>query len=120
VTPGAVEFYLPAGSCLNNLSTADTYVFSGYQYNWVGVFEPGASSPPSNTCSNTLGASSNSAFVGMLYMPSASVSVTSAYSFESAGTGGLLADTVTFTGSMPSIAYNANYGPGPPAAKLVG
>lgn len=120
VTPGAVEFYLPAGSCLNNLNTADTYVFSGYQYNWVGVFEPGASSPPANTCSNTLGASSNSAFVGMLYMPSASVSVTSAYGFESAGTGGLWADTVSFTGSMPSLAYNANYAPGPPAAKLVG
>jgi len=120
VTPGAVEFYLPAGSCLNNLNSADTYVFGGYQYDWVAVFEPGVFSPPANTCANTLGASSNSAFIGLLYMPSASVSVTSAYAFESAGIGGLLADTVSFSGSMPSIAYNPNYAPGPPASRLVG
>ena len=113
ITPGAVEFYIPAGGCLSNSNSADTYVFSGYQYNWVAVFEP-----PANTCSNTLGAASNSAYVGLVYVPAATAGVTSPYTFESAGMGGLIAGKVTFTGTMPSVTYNANYAPVPPASRL--
>jgi hypothetical protein len=46
--------------------------------------------------------------------------VISPYSFEAAGVGGLIADTVTFSGSMPNIVWNANYAPGPPATRLIG
>jgi hypothetical protein len=120
VTPGAVEFYLPAGGCLNLTNSSDTYVFSGYQYNWLSVYEPGAASPPANTCANSLGANGNSAFVGLVYMPSASANVTSAYGFEVPGMGGLIVDRVSFTGGLPSIAYNSNYAPGPPASRLIG
>jgi hypothetical protein len=121
VTPGAVEFYIPAGGCLNLSNSSDTYVFSGYQYNWLSVFEPGAGSPPANTCpSNTLGGGENSAFVGLVYLPAASASVVSPYTFEAAGVGGLMADTVAFSGSMPNIVWNANYSPGPPATRLIG
>jgi hypothetical protein len=106
---------------LNLSNNSDTYVFSGYQYNWLSIFEPGAGSPPANTCpSNTLGGSQNSAFVGLVYLPTASVSVISPYTFEAAGVGGLIADTVTFSGSMPNIVWNANYSPGPPATRLIG
>jgi hypothetical protein len=120
VTPGAVEFYLPAGSCISLSNLGDTYVFSGYHYNWVSVFEPGAGSPPANTCANSLGANGNSAFIGLLYLPTASASVVSPYTFEAAGVGGLIADTVAFSGGMPNIVWNANYAPGPPATRLIG
>ncbi|HYM96397.1 MAG TPA: pilus assembly protein TadG-related protein [Candidatus Sulfotelmatobacter sp.] len=118
ITPGAVELYVPRGGCLTSSNNADTYVFSGYQYDWISVYEPGAGSPPANTCSNTVGAAGNSAYVGLFYAPSAGVVVQSQYTFETAGTGGLIASTVTVTGAMPAIAYSANYAPVPPASRL--
>ena len=120
VTPGAVVFYMPSGACLVNSNGADTYVFSGYQYNWMSVYEPGAGSPPANTCANTLGASSNSAYVGLVYTPSASVSVPSPFSFEAGVSGGLIARTITLSGSLPAITFNAGYAPIPPASRLTG
>lgn len=114
ITPGAVELYFPAGACVSLGNNGDTYIFSGYQYNWVAVYEP-----PSNACgANSLGAHGNSAMIGLVYAPSASFSVTSAYVEEAAGVGGLMADTLTFTGTMPSITYSSAYAPVPPAARI--
>jgi hypothetical protein len=114
ITPGAVELYIPSG-CLRTTS-GDTYVFSGYQFNWVSAYEP-----PANGCSsNALGGRANSAYVGLVYAPSGAVSVTSAYAFEVAGTGGVMASTVSFTGALPSISYSGNYAPVPPASRLTG
>jgi Flp pilus assembly protein TadG len=114
ITPGAVEFYIPSG-CVRTTS-GDTYVFSGFQYDWLSVYEP-----PANAClSNTLGGAANSAYVGLVYAPSAAVAVTSAYAFEVAATGGVLASTVSFTGTLPSIIYSASYAPVPPASRLTG
>jgi hypothetical protein len=118
ITPGAVELYVPRGGCLSTTNAADTYVFSGYQYDWISVYEPGAGSPPANTCSNTLGAAGNSAYVGLVYVPSAGVALQSQYTFETAGTGGLMASTVTVTGAMPTIDYSSAYAPVPPASRL--
>jgi len=118
VTPGGVVFYLPAGACLTNTNGGDTYVFSGYQYNWMSVYEPGAGSPPANTCANTLGANGNSAYIGLVYAPAASVSVPSPYSFEASAVGGLIANTISFSGTMPTINFNAGYSPLPPASRL--
>ena len=95
ITPGAVELYFPAGGCFSN-NSGDGYVFSGYQYNWVSVYEP-----PANACTNTLGANSNSAQIGLFYAPGANVNITSANVFDSAGTGGVMAGGVTFTGALP-------------------
>ena len=114
VTPGAVEFYYPAGACSNSTNGGDTYVFSGVQYNWISVYEPA-----SNTCANTLGASGNSAYIGAFYAPSASVGISSPYIAEAAGAGGILADTVSFSGALPRIVYSALYAPLAPAARLV-
>jgi Flp pilus assembly protein TadG len=114
ITPGAVELYIPSG-CLRTTS-GDTYVFSGYQYDWLSAYEP-----PGNACStNTLGGAANSAYVGLVYAPSAAVSVTSAYSFEVAGTAGVMAATVSFTGALPTITYSGSYAPIPPASRLTG
>lgn len=119
ITPGAVEFYLPSGGCMNLTGTGDNFVFSGYQYDWVVLYEPGPGNGPANTCSNVLGAAGNSALTGFLYAPSAAVSLPSSWLFESGGMGGLMADTLTITGS-PALAYDPDYAPVPPAARLTG
>jgi Flp pilus assembly protein TadG len=120
VTPGAVEFYIPSGGCLNATTLADNFLFSGHQYDWIMVYEPGQSYPPANTCSNLLAAQADSAWVGLVYMPAAALTVQKAASFRTEATGGLVADTITFSGQMPAIIGNANYQPAPPASRLTG
>lgn len=114
VTPGAVALYLPGASCLVGSNSSDTYIFSGYQYNWVVAYEP-----PSNSCANVFGANGNSALIGLVYTPGASISNTSADTFDSAGTGGVIAATLSFTGNLPAITFDAGYAPVPFAARLV-
>ncbi len=113
ITPGAVEFYVPSGGCMNLSGSGDNFVFSGYQYNWVQLYEPAG-----NTCGNVLGAASNSALTGLIYAPSASISLPSTWLFESGGMGGVIADTLSITGS-PALAYRAAYAPVPFSARLV-
>ncbi|MGH7761785.1 MAG: pilus assembly protein TadG-related protein [Candidatus Dormibacteraceae bacterium] len=115
VTPGAVEFYMPAGACLSTTNAGDTYVFSGYQYDWVSAYQP-----PANSCALTLGARSNSAYVGLVYAPTASVGVPSSFSFKAGAVGGLIGKTVSFSGTMPTIRFNGAYAPVPPASRLTG
>jgi len=120
VTPGSVSFYIPSGGCLNAGSGGDDYFFSGYQYNWIVVYEPGAGNPPANTCSNNMAAAVDSAFIGYVYTPSASLTITKASTFRTDESGGLLADTITFTGQMPTIIGDPDdYGPAPPATRIV-
>ena len=120
ITPGAVAFYIPSGGCLNALSGGDNYFFSGYQYNWMVLYEPGAANPPANTCSNVMGAASDSAFIGLVYAPSASISVQKASAFRTDESGGVIASTLTFSGQLPTIIGDTDeYGPVPPAAKII-
>jgi Flp pilus assembly protein TadG len=118
VTPGAVEFYIPSGGCLNATTLADNFLFSGYQYDWIMVYEPGQSYPPANTCSNLMGAKADSAWVGLIYTPGAALTVQKAATFRTEATGGLLADTISFTGQLPTIIGSANFQPAPPATRL--
>ena len=120
VTPGAVAFYIPSGGCLNATTMGDNFLFSGYQYDWMMVYEPGAANPPANTCANMLGAAHDSAFIGLIYTPSASLNVQKAATFRTEATGGLIADTINFTGQLPTIIYSPSYSPVPPATKLTG
>jgi len=119
ITPGAVEFYIPSGGCLNATTSADNFLFSGYQYDWIVVYEPGQSYPPANTCTtNLLGAEADSAWVGLIYMPAATLTVQKAASFRTEATGGLLADMINFSGQLPTIIGSANFQPAPPATRL--
>ncbi len=118
VTPGAVEFYLPSGGCLNATTLADNFLFSGYQYDWIMVYEPGQSYPPANTCGNLLGAYADSAWVGLIYTPAAGLTVQKAATFRTEATGGLLADTIIFGGQLPTIIGSADFQPAPPASRL--
>jgi len=114
ITPGAVEFYFPNGPCLTTGSGGDTYIFSGYQYNWITVHQPAG-----NSCTNTLSAAGNSAFIGLFCAPSATVNITSPYIAEAPATGGIMAGSLSFTGTLPSLTFSASYAPVPPAARLV-
>jgi Putative Flp pilus-assembly TadE/G-like len=118
VTPGAVEFYIPSGGCLNATTLADNFLFSGHQYDWIMVYEPGQSFPPVNSCGNVLGAFADSAWVGLIYMPSASLTVQKAATFRTEATGGLLADMIIFSGQLPTIIGSADFQPAPPATRL--
>ena len=121
VTPGAVVFYIPSGGCLNASTGGDNYFFSGYQYNWMVVYEPGAAYPPANTCANQMGAASDSAFIGLVYTPAASIDIQKASTFRTDESGGIIADTLTFGGQLPTIIGDpGDYGPVPPGAKLTG
>jgi Flp pilus assembly protein TadG len=121
ITPGAVAFVIPSGGCLNDSSSGDNVIFSGYQYNWMVLYEPGAANPPANTCGNMLGAASDSAFIGLVYAPSADITVQKASAFRTDEVGGVIANTLTFSGQLPTILGDAaEYGPVPPAAKLTG
>ncbi len=121
VTPGAVTFYIPSGGCLNDTSSGDNYFFSGYQYNWMALYEPGAAYPPANSCNNALGAATDSAFIGLVYTPSAAISVQKASAFRTDESGGVIANTLTFGGQLPTIIGDtAEYGPVPPASRLTG
>lgn len=119
ITPGAVAFYIPSGGCLNDTSSGDNVIFSGYQYNWVALYEPGAANQPANTCSNFLGAATDSAFIGLVYTPSAGITMQKAATFRTDEVGGVIANTLTFSGQLPTILGNAaDYGPVPQASRL--
>ena len=119
ITPGAVAFYIPNGGCVNDVSSGDVYVFSGYQYDWMVLYEPGRPNPPANTCNNTLGAASDSAFIGLIYTPAASISVQKASAFRTDEGGGVIADTLIFSGQLPTIIGDTtDYGPVPQASRL--
>jgi Flp pilus assembly protein TadG len=121
ITPGAVVYYLPSGGCLNASSGGDNYIFSGYQYNWIVLYEPGDAYPPANTCSNLMGAASDSAFIGLVYAPSASLAINKASTFRTDESGGVIADTISFTGQLPTVLGDpGDYGPAQPAARLSG
>ena len=121
ITPGAVAYYLPSGGCLNDTNLGDNYVFSGYQFNWIVVYEPGATNPPANRCANMMGAATDSAFIGLIYTPTADITVSKASAFRTDEFGGMIANTLTFSGQLPTIIGDyADYGPVRPASRLTG
>jgi len=120
ITPGAVAFYIPPGGCLLDTNNGDNFVFSGYQYNWIAIYEPGSARPPANNCGNLMDAASNSAYIGLVYVPAASLDIPTRVTFRVEATGGIIADTITFSGTLPLIVSSPGYSPVPPAAKLTG
>jgi hypothetical protein len=120
ITPGAVVFYIPSGGCLNDTSSGDNVVFSGYQYNWMVLYEPGSAHPPANTCGNLMGAATDSAFIGLVYTPSASITVRKASTFRTDESGGVIAYSLTFSNQMPTVIGDpVNYGPTLQASRLI-
>ena len=114
ITPGAVVVYLPGASCFTTTNLSDTYLFSGYQYNWVVAY-----APPSNGCANSYGSNVNSALIGLTYLPGGGMTILDMDTFDAAGVGGVIANTIAFTGTLPAITFSSAYAPVPFAARLV-
>jgi hypothetical protein len=106
-TPGAVVIFIPSGGCLDLHATGDVYLFSGYQYQRVVLFEPGPqqSSQP-NTCGAVSGSSPNkvnggalTSLIGIFYIPAASVTINGGSQYQATIAGGVIAWTATITGN---------------------
>jgi Flp pilus assembly protein TadG len=113
VTPGAVQFYMPAGSCINQNAQGATYVFSGEQYNWIVIYQPAA-----NTCSNSMNGGSATQYIGTIYTPGADWTINGGNRAPLAGQ--VIVYTATVSGGASvGIDFNPNYAPAPPAARLI-
>lgn len=113
VTPGAVQFYFPNGSCMTQNASGATYVFGGRQYNWIVIYMV-----PANTCANTLNGGSSTQYIGTLYSPAAS------WTINGGNIAPLAGQVIVYTakvagGATVGIDFNPNYSPAPPAARLI-
>jgi putative Flp pilus-assembly TadE/G-like protein len=113
VTAGAVQFYFPNGSCMDQNSQGATYVFSGEQYNWIVIYQV-----PGSNCANSLNGGASTQYIGTIYTPSADWTINGGNRSPLAGQ--VIAYTAKVTGSAAvGIDFNPNYAPAPPAARLI-
>lgn len=113
VTPGAVQFYFPNGSCMTQNSQGATYVFAGEQYNWIVIY-----APASNTCSNTMNGGASTQYIGTIYTPGQNWTINGGNRSPLAGQ--VICYTAKVAGSAAvGIDFNPNYAPAPPAARLI-
>ena len=113
VTPGAVQFYFPSGSCFNQNSQGATYVYGGVQYNWIVIY-----APASNTCPESMNGGASTQFIGTIYTPGADWTINGGDRSPLAG------QVICYTakvagGGQAGIDFNPNYSPVPPAARLI-
>jgi Flp pilus assembly protein TadG len=113
VTPGAVQFYFPAGSCMDQNSQGATYVYAGEQYNWIVIY-----APPSNTCNNTMNGGASTQYIGTIYTPGADWTINGGDRSPLAGQVICYTASVSGAGAV-GIDFNPNYSPAPPAARLI-
>jgi len=113
VTPGAVQFYFPNGSCFDQNSQGASYVFAGEQYNWIVLYQV-----PGNNCSNTMNGGASTQFIGTIYSPSATWDISGGGRSPLAGQ--VICYEAKVSGSAAvGIDFNPNYAPAPPAARLI-
>jgi Flp pilus assembly protein TadG len=103
-TPGAVELFIPGGgnnqTCLNLQGGGDIYIFSGYQYGRILLYEPGPEqTPPANTCSNNVAGSGITSLIGIFYVPAANVTIIGNSSYLATIAGGVIAWTASIRGN---------------------
>ena len=113
VTPGAVQFYFPAGSCLDQNAQGATYVFAGEQYNWIVIYAPAA-----NTCANSMNGGASTQYIGTIYTPGADWTINGGDRSPLAGQVICYTASVSGAGAV-GIDFNPNYAPAPPAARLI-
>ena len=115
ITPGAVQFYFTAGSCMSQNAQGATYVYSGEQYNWIVIYEAGGVPV---TCNNTLDGGAGTQYIGTIYTPAAYWKITGGDRAPLAGQ--VIAWSATVAGgAQVGVDFNPNYAPAPPAARLI-
>jgi Flp pilus assembly protein TadG len=124
-TPGAVVLFVPGpGSnqqCLSLQGGGDVYLFTGYQYQRVLIYEPGPEqSPPPNTCLNNVAGHGLTSLIGIVYVPAASVTIIGNSSYLATIAGGVIAWTATVKGNGGvSISADPTLRSWPSAVRLV-
>jgi hypothetical protein len=113
ITPGAVQFYFPNGSCMTQNAQGATYVFGGKQYNWIVLYFA-----PANTCANKLNGGSATQYIGTLYSPGASWTINGGNIAPLAGQV-IVSSASVSGGATVGVLFNPNYAPAPPAARLI-
>lgn len=103
-TPGAVVLFIPGpGSnqqCLNLQGGGDIYMFSGYQYQRVLIYEPGPEqTPPPNTCPNNIAGHGLTSLIGILYTPAANDTIIGNHSYLATIAGGVITWTASVQGN---------------------
>ena len=128
ITPGAVELFFPgcggtSSCCSASLSMSgggDVYVFSGQQFGRELVYEPGPQQSPSpNTCANSVSGHGVTSFLGIFYLPAASITITGSSGYLASIAGGLIAYTATINGNgSVSIVGDPSLRTWPPSVRL--
>jgi hypothetical protein len=115
VTPGAVQFYFPAnGDCLGENGNGQSVVFSGYQYDWIGIYQTHANT----SCGNVLNGGTYTSYIGTVYTPASTWSIQGGSRAPLAGQ--VIAYDASLSGnSVIGINFDPRYAPAPPAARLV-
>jgi len=102
-TAGAVQLYIPGGNnstCLNLQGGGDVWLYSGYQYQRILLFEPGPEqAPPANTCLNNVAGHGITSLIGIFYTPAASVTIIGSSSYLATIAGGVIAWSATVKGN---------------------
>ena len=101
---GAVAFYVPGPGnntqCFNLQGGGDVYVYSGYQYERILLYEPGPEqAPPPNTCPNNIAGNGFTSLIGIFYVPAAGITITGNSSYFATIAGGVIAWTVDVKGT---------------------
>jgi hypothetical protein len=124
VTPGAVVWFIPGGgnnqTCLNLQGGGDIYIFSGYQYQRILLYEPGPEQqPPANTCSNNVAGHGITSLIGIFYVPAANVTIIGNSSYLATIAGGVIAWTASVKGNGGvSISADPTLRTWPPSVNL--
>jgi Flp pilus assembly protein TadG len=123
-TPGAVVFFIPGGGsisvCLNLQGGGDIYVYSGYQYGRILLYEPGPQQqPPANTCPNNVAGHGITSLIGIFYIPAAGVTIVGNSSYLATIAGGVIAWTASVKGNGGvSISADPTLRTWPPSVRL--
>ncbi len=102
--PGGVFFYIPGpGSntqCLSLQGGGSDYLFTGYQFGRMLLFEPGSlDPPPANTCLNNVTGGNLTSLLGIFYLPEASITIAGQSSYAAVIAGGVIAWTANIQGN---------------------
>jgi Flp pilus assembly protein TadG len=100
-TPGAVEMFIPSGGCLDQHGGGDMYLFSGYQFQRVVLYEPGPEqSPQPNAClGNKVNGTGFTSLIGVFYLPAASITINGNSAYQATIAGGVIAWTASVIGT---------------------
>jgi Flp pilus assembly protein TadG len=118
VTPGAVQYYFTAdsSSCLSEGGGGGTWVFSGKQYNYITVYSINALCNGANA--NKIVGGSATSFIGALYFPNTSITLSGGG--QSAIANQVIALNCTIDGSSGvTVDYNPLFVPAPPSGRLI-